>query len=85
MTAVLSALRGVIHGKLIELAEEAGLPDGQEVTVSLNPVEPSETPLPPGEGLRRSFGGWAEDAEELDQFLEWNRQPRKINRPEIDP
>jgi hypothetical protein len=85
MTAVLSALRGVIHGKLIELAEEAGLPDGQEVTVSLKPVEPSETPWPPGEGLRRSFGGWAEDAEELDQFLEWNRQQRKINRPEIDP
>ncbi len=85
MTAVLSALRGVIHGKLIELAEEAGLPDGQEVTVSLKPVEPSETPLPAGEGLRRSFGGWAEDAEELDQFLEWNRQQRKINRPEIDP
>ena len=29
-------------------------------------------------GLRRSFGGWAEDAEELDKYLEWNRQQRKI-------
>lgn len=84
MIAVLSTLRGVIHGKMIELAEEAGLPDGQEVTVSLKPVERSETPWPPGEGLRLAFGGWAEDAEELDQFLEWNRQQRKINRPEIE-
>jgi hypothetical protein len=74
----------VIHGKMIELAEESGFPDGQEVTVSLRPVEPSETPWPPGEGLRRAFGGWAEDAEELDQFLEWNRQQRKIDRPEIE-
>src|SRR5712691_4443027 len=26
--------------------------------------------------FRRSFGAWAEDAEELDEFLEWNRQQR---------
>jgi uncharacterized protein (DUF433 family) len=31
------------------------------------------------EGLRRSFGAWAEDAEELDQYLEWNRQQRKCH------
>jgi hypothetical protein len=35
-------------------------------------------------GLRRSFGAWAEDAEELDQYLEWTRQQRKINRREIE-
>jgi uncharacterized protein (DUF433 family) len=28
------------------------------------------------EGLRRSFGGWAEDAEELDKYLKWCRQHR---------
>lgn len=32
-------------------------------------------------GLRRSFGAWAEDAEELDKYLEWTRQQRKINMP----
>jgi len=51
MMAVLSTLRGVIHGKMIQLAEEAGLPDGQEVTVSIKPVEPSETPWHPSEGF----------------------------------
>jgi uncharacterized protein (DUF433 family) len=35
-------------------------------------------------GLRRSFGAWAEDAEELDKYLEWNRQQRKIGRREIE-
>jgi len=35
------------------------------------------------EGLRRSFGGWAEDAEELDKYLDWTRQQRKARRPEV--
>ncbi len=35
-------------------------------------------------GLRRSFGGWAEDADELDEYLEWTRQQRKLRRREID-
>jgi len=35
-------------------------------------------------GLRRSFGAWAEDAEELDEFLERNRQRRRLRRKEID-
>jgi len=36
------------------------------------------------EGLRRSFGGWAEDADELDQYLDWTRQQRKVRRRAID-
>lgn len=74
---------GVVHGKTIELDEETGLSDGQEVNVVVQPVEAGEQRLPPGEGLRRSFGGWAEDAEELDAYLEWNRQQRKVSRPPI--
>jgi uncharacterized protein (DUF433 family) len=35
------------------------------------------------EGLRRSFGGWADEADELDQYLDWTRQQRKVRRPEI--
>jgi hypothetical protein len=77
--------RGVVHGKTIELDDETGLPDGQEVSVMLQPVKQGEQRLPPGEGLRRAFGGWAEDTEELDAYLEWNRQQRKKSRPEIAP
>jgi uncharacterized protein (DUF433 family) len=36
------------------------------------------------EGLRRSFGGWADDAEELDRYLDWTRQQRKVRRREIE-
>jgi hypothetical protein len=101
-------LRGVVHGKTIELETEPGLPDGQKVVITMEMVgestamRPPAVPeteaqrrwreakaeaakLAPGEGLRRSFGGWAEDAEELDEYLEWNRQQRKIGRPEIEP
>ena len=41
----------------------------------------AQTPI----GIRRSFGGWAEDADELDGFLEWNRQRRKLSRRELEP
>ncbi|MCL4207194.1 MAG: DUF433 domain-containing protein [Pirellulaceae bacterium] len=35
-------------------------------------------------GLRQSFGGWAEDAEELDTYLEWTRQQRQVRRREVE-
>jgi len=35
-------------------------------------------------GLRRSFGAWAEESEELDQYLEWTRQQRKVSRRTIE-
>jgi len=84
MSQTKSVIKGVVHGKMIELEDDAGLPDGQEVNVTIQPV-PEEEQLAPGEGLRRSFGAWAGDAEELDRYLEWNRQQRKVGRPEIEP
>jgi uncharacterized protein (DUF433 family) len=34
-------------------------------------------------GLRRSFGAWAEDAEELDRFIEETYRLRRMDRREI--
>jgi hypothetical protein len=79
--AMKTTTRGIVHGKTIELLRETGLPDGQEVTVTL---EAMAAPLAPGDGIRESAGGWAEDAEELDQYLEWNRQQRKASRRSPD-
>ncbi len=76
---------GVVHGNMIRLDEEIGLPDGQEVSVTLRPVETSESRLAAGESLRRAFGGWAEDADELNEYLDWNRRRRKMSRAETDP
>lgn len=67
---------GVVRGKTIELERDPGLPDGAGVTVTLA----TETPRRAiGEGIRRSFGAWADDGDELDAYLEWNRRQRKLN------
>lgn len=71
-------LRGVVHGKVIQLDNEAGLPDGQVVQVSIRLVPNSD-----GEGFRRSAGAWADDPDGLDEFLESTRQARKADRREI--
>jgi hypothetical protein len=77
-------IHGRAHGKTIELDEDLGVPDGQEVLVTVEPLPPpGPLPLPPGEGLRRAFGAWAGDAEELDKFLDWNREQRKVGRRRI--
>jgi len=84
MSQTKTVLKGVVRGKTIELEDESGLPDGQQVRVIVQPTTPTSE-LPPGEGIRQSAGGWADDPEGLDEYLEWNRQQRKIGRPEIDP
>lgn len=144
----MKTLSGVIHGNVIELAEELGLPDGQEVTVTVRAVPRQGAVIVPKEPLpwwldrldidpsvrkgkyvvkgtrlladdlvaqieqgrtdvellqahpeltasdvaavreyakvpavmRRLAGAWAEDAEELDAYLEWNRRQRRVSR-----
>ena len=70
-------IRGVIRGNTIELEQSPHLPDGQIVSVTVEPE------LVPGEGLARSFGGWADAGPELEEFLEQVRQGRKQQRPEL--
>jgi len=72
-----NVLKGVVRGKTIELEQAPNLPDGQKVTVV---VEPTEAERKPGDGLREAFGAWADDIEGLDRYLEWNRQQRKRPR-----
>ncbi len=68
--------RGIVNGKTIELDRATGLPDGQAVQIIVQPISP-EKRLPPGEGIRHSAGGWSDDPEGLDVYLEWNRRQRK--------
>ncbi len=82
-------LNGRVHGRTIEFDEPLPRGEGERVCVILLPV-PSDTavkPLPPGEGLRRAFGAWAEDGEALDRFIEETYAARKrdLDRPEIEP
>ena len=83
MSANDESLRGVVHGKVIQLETEIGLPDGQQVTVSVRPV--TEKRAASGEGLRRSAGAWADDPDGLDAYLQENRRARQLDRPGIEP
>jgi len=74
----MQSIRGVVHGRTIELTEETGLANGQAVAVCLFPIQ---VHLPAGEGIRRSAGAWSDSADGLDEFLEWNRRQRKATRP----
>ena len=83
MSIMIGPRKGIIRGKLIELVQPTSLPDGSEVNVSIESTNGSvkaETT-----SLQQAFGGWADDAEGLDEFLEWNRQQRKQSRPELLP
>ncbi len=71
-----STMRGVVHGKMIEVEGELNLPEGQQVMVIVQPV------LTPEEAIRQSFGAWAEDAAELGEFLDGLRRDRQQERPE---
>jgi len=79
MTSGTVIFKGVVHGKTIQLEQAPGIPDGQAVSVVLRPA------MPPGEGLRRAFGSWAEDAAELASFIEGVYRDREDDRPELKP
>jgi hypothetical protein len=53
-------LHGTIRGRTIELTEDAGLAEGQEVEVSKRTF-PDLTTWQPGEGLLRTEGALADD------------------------
>lgn len=69
-------LHGKVHGKTIELVEDPGVAEGQEVELQME-VVPS--PSQWGEGIRRSAGGWA-DYPEMEVIMERIRQERKVER-----
>jgi hypothetical protein len=74
----MSIVRGVVHGKTIELDTQTGFPDGEPVTVFIQKT------LPPGEGIRQSAGAWSDGREELDRWLEATQESRNTDRPEPD-
>lgn len=84
MAAEPLTLKGVVHGKRIDLDRDPGIPAGQEVTVTVHARSADGGPLAPGEGVRRSAGTWADDVKGLEEYLEWSRQQRRRGRPELE-
>jgi hypothetical protein len=71
-------IRGIVHGKTIELDAESGYPDGQPVTVIV------QRQLPPGEGIRQAAGSWADGGDGLDRWFQAIRASRNTDRLESE-
>jgi hypothetical protein len=70
-------LRGVVHGKTIQLRDDAGMSDGQEVEIVVRRVLPKDRQ--PGEGFLRTAGALA-DYDEWDAILDEIHESRKMER-----
>ena len=68
-------IHGKVRGKLIELDEDLGLAEGQEVEVTVRPIS-SGASRQPGEGLLRTEGALADDPY-WDAIMEQIYQERK--------
>ena len=72
---MLKSIHGVVHGKTIELKEEIGLVDGQEIEITVRAVRPKGKW---GEGILRSAGAMAPYwTEEDDRILDEIYRDRK--------
>ncbi len=67
-------LHGKVHGKTIELDEDLGVAEGQEVEVQVKVIP--NTALKTGEGILRTAGALADD-NEWDAIMEEIHQQRK--------
>jgi hypothetical protein len=73
---------GRVHGKTIELSEDLGLAEGQEVEVSVRTL-PTAPTRKAGDGLRRTEGALADDPHWDAIMEEIYRERRHDTRPEI--
>jgi hypothetical protein len=72
-------MHGKVRGGTVELDEDPGVPEGQQVEVTLKAV-PAKKPW--GEGLRRCVGALVDEwTEEDDRILAVIHRERKGGRP----
>lgn len=74
---MIKTMRGKVHGRTIQLDEDIGVNEGQEVEVQVKVVLGS--PRKPGDGLLRTEGALADDAE-WDAIMEEIHRSRKLER-----
>jgi hypothetical protein len=78
---MIKTLHGKVHGKTIELDEDLGVAEGQEVEVQVKMVPKSTQKT--GEGFLRTEGALADDTE-WDAIMEEISKARKLERrPQI--
>jgi hypothetical protein len=78
-------VHGIVHGKTIELDQELGLADGQQVEVAIQIPAATTGTEPWGEGLRRCAGALAGIPgldEDMEQILAQRKTARFREVPE---
>jgi hypothetical protein len=75
-------IHGKVHGKTIELDEDLGVADGQDVEVQVKVI--TNVARTPGEGFLRTEGALADD-NEWDSIMEEIHQARKLERRPPSP
>lgn len=80
---VIRRVHGIVHGKMIEIEEELGLPDGDRVSIVIESPQSSQDTW--GEGLRRCAGALVDDWTEGDDKIldEIYRSRHSDSRSEI--
>ncbi len=71
---MMKTIHGKVHGRTIELLEDLGLTDGQQVEVQVKVVQETRQW---GEGLRHCAGALADDPE-WDAIMDEVHQARKL-------
>jgi hypothetical protein len=71
-------IHGKVHGRTIELDEDLGVAEGQEVEVQVRVI--SKIARTPGEGFLRTAGALADDTE-WDSIMEQIHRERKGGKP----
>jgi hypothetical protein len=74
---MIRTIHGKVHGKTIELDEDLGVAEGQEVEVQIKVVH--KTARKPGDGFLRTEGSLADDTE-WDAIMDEIYQSRKFER-----
>lgn len=59
-------IHGIVRGNTIELSENLGLAEGQLVQIVVQPVDPLRSP---GDGIRTSAGGLADQWTDQDDTI----------------
>ncbi len=78
MADTTESFHGILHGQSIKLDRPPSLPDGSKVNVIVRKAKLSASEREAK--LKELFGGCSQDAAELDSFIQWNQEQRRINR-----
>jgi hypothetical protein len=80
---MIKTVHGIVHGRTIEIDEDLGVAEGQQVEITVKTVP---NPKQWGEGLRRSAGALANEwTEEDDRILAEIHRERKRDSQEKTP